>query len=230
MEDKARVGQAAATLVEDHTTVGIGSGSTAQYFIKALAERVKTENLTLTLVATSEESQQLAESLGMPVSSLATVDYIDLTIDGVDEFTDDNDGIKGGGGCLLEEKIVAINSNRVIWLAEERKHVDTLGQFPLPVEVIKNGSEQLKQRFEVAGYKPTWRMVDDASERFRTDNDNYILDLHLETIDQPHELAESLIREVGVVETGLFLGITDRVLLAHDGQVYWNDGEPFSDN
>lgn len=226
MEDKALVGQSAAKLVENHTTVGIGSGSTAQYFIVALAERVKDENLELTLVATSEESKKLAESLGMPVSDMTDIDHVDLTIDGVDEFTDNNDGIKGGGGCLLEEKIVAINSERVIWLAEERKHVETLGQFPLPIEVIKNGSEQLKARLEAKGYKPEWRMTDEG-ERFRTDNDNYILDLHLEQIDDPKALTLELIQMVGVVETGLFLGITERILLARDGKVYWNDGESF---
>ncbi|MDO4680591.1 MAG: ribose-5-phosphate isomerase RpiA [Aerococcus sp.] len=228
MEDKERVGRHAATLVENGMKVGIGSGSTAQFFIKALAERVKEETLDLQLVATSEESKHLAESLGLTIHTLNEIGTLDLTIDGVDEFTDDLDGIKGGGGCLLEEKIVASNSLRVVWMAEERKHVKTLGAFPLPIEVIKNGSELLKAQLEEKGYHPEWRLIN-SEERFHTDNDNYILDLHLEEITDPVALHDELIHMVGVVETGLFLGMTENVLLADNGEVYWTTERPLKD-
>lgn len=225
MEDKERVGRQAATLVADGMKVGIGSGSTARFFIQALAERVKEEQLSLRLVATSEESKTLAETLGLVIEPLNAVGTLDLTVDGVDEFTDQLDGIKGGGGCLLEEKIVAVNSKRVIWMAEERKHVETLGAFPLPIEVIKNGSELLKTKLQVKGYRPEWRLLP-SGERFHTDNDNYILDLHLERITDPQALHAELIQMVGVVETGLFLQMTENVLLASEGETYWTTDRP----
>ncbi|MDO4670355.1 MAG: ribose-5-phosphate isomerase RpiA [Aerococcus sp.] len=227
MEDKEKVGRQAATLVKDGMKVGIGSGSTARFFIEALAERVKAENLALRLVATSEESKTLAESLGLKIEALNEVGPLDLTIDGVDEFTDEMNGIKGGGGCLLEEKIVAVNSERVIWMAEERKHVEKLGAFPLPIEVIKNGSELLKKRLQEKGYRPEWRLLA-SGERFHTDNDNYILDLHLEQIEDPHTLHDELIHMVGVVETGLFLNMIENVLLASEGETYWTTDKPLN--
>ncbi|KAA9298823.1 MULTISPECIES: ribose-5-phosphate isomerase RpiA [Aerococcus] len=226
MDNKELVGRQAAYLVEDHSVVGLGTGSTAWYFIDELGKRVQEEGLSLKAVSSSIKSIDQAKALGIEVLPIDQVDAVDLTIDGVDEFTDDFDGIKGGGGALLEEKIVATYSKRIIWVAEERKHVDHLGAFPLAVEVIKNGHQHLFKHFEDKGYQPTMRKTENG-DLFHTDNDNYIIDLHLEAIKDPKALADELIHLVGVVEHGLFLGMTEDVLLAQDGQVYFVSGREF---
>jgi len=215
MEQKKVVGDQAATLVEDKMTVGLGTGSTARYMIEAVARRVRDENLDLTCVATSTETQELAADLGLNVKTLAEVDTIDLTIDGADEISPDYQGIKGGGGALLYEKIVANNSKKNIWIADNSKLVETLGAFPLPVEVVTFGSEHLFKRFADKGYQPEYRMNDRGSN-FKTDADNFIIDLHLEEIKDPKELAHELKNEIGVVEHGLFIDIVDQVIVGDD--------------
>lgn len=226
MDNKELVGRQAAYLVEDGMIVGIGSGSTAAYFIDELIKRIKKEKLKVTLVPTSKASQEQAEAQGLQTQSVDSVKGIDLTIDGVDEFTEDLNGIKGGGGCLLEEKIVATYSQRIIWMAEERKRVQKLGAFPLAVEVIRNGHEQLMNRFSHKGYHPVLRLDSDTQTPFVTDNGNYIIDLHLEEIDHVEALAEELIQTVGVVEHGLFLNMTEDVLIAAEGELYFVTGRP----
>lgn len=226
MDNKELVGRQAAYLVEDHTVVGLGTGSTAWYFIDELGKRVQEEGLSLKAVSSSIKSIDQAKALGIEVLPIDQVQAVDLTIDGVDEFTDDFDGIKGGGGALLEEKIVATYSKRIIWVAEERKHVKKLGAFLLAVEVIKNGHQHLFKHFEDKGYQPTMRKTENG-DLFHTDNDNYIIDLHLEVIEDPKALADELIHLVGVVEHGLFLGMTEDVLLAQDGEVYFASGRDF---
>lgn len=215
MNQKKLVGEEAATLIENNTVVGLGTGSTAEYMVKALAERVKNENLTITCVATSYATRDLAESLGMEVKSLAEVGEIDLTIDGADEVSPDFQGIKGGGGALLYEKIVASNSKKNIWIVDDSKMVQTLGAFPLPVEVIPFGSEHLFEKFKAQGYKPGYR-VDESGEKFETDAGNIIIDLHLETIEEPKKLASALKNETGVVEHGLFIDIVDQVIVGSE--------------
>lgn len=216
--DKDLVAQAALDEVRDGMVLGIGSGTTSAKFIQHLAKKVKDEALQLTLVSTSEDSTALAERLGLKVSPLNEIEHIDLTIDGVDEFTDDFYGIKGGGGKLLMEKVVASRSDESLWMAEERKHVQTLGAFPLAVEVIKDGSAQLVRRWEKQGFSPTFRLNEDGS-RHLTDNQNYIVDLHCGKIEDPRALGEELIHLVGVVEHGLFLDYAKTILIADNGIV-----------
>ena len=134
------------------------------------------------------------------------------SIDGADEISSDFQGIKGGGAALLYEKIVATNSDKVMWIVDESKMVDKLGRFPLPVEVIPYGSQKIFERFEKKGLNPAFRK-DDKGGLLLTDSDNYIIDLHLGQIDNPHELAEYLIHQVGVVEHGLFLDMVDTVIV-----------------
>ncbi|MCY3045717.1 ribose-5-phosphate isomerase RpiA [Aerococcus urinae] len=227
MDNKELVGKSAAYLVDNNSILGIGTGSTAEIFIKELGKRVKEEGLQIKAVSTSVRSADLAKSFGIEVLPVDEVDHIDLCIDGVDEFTDDCQGIKGGGGAHLEEKIVATYSDRVVWMAEERKHVDYLGAFSLAVEVIKNGHAQLFKIFEDRGYKPSLRKVD-SGEPFITDNGNYVIDLHMEKIDNPQALSEELIKMVGVVEHGLFIDIADDVLIAGNDQVYFVSGAEYS--
>jgi len=212
MEQKKAVGDHAATLVKDKMTIGLGTGSTARYMIEAVAKRVKDENLDLTCVATSTETQELAAELGLNVKTLAEVDTIDLTIDGADEISSAYQGIKGGGGALLYEKIVASNSKKNVWIADNSKIVEILGAFPLPVEVVTFGSEHLFKRFKDMGFRPEFRKNDRGSN-FKTDADNLIIDLHLEEIKDPKRLAHELNNEVGVVEHGLFIDIVDQVIV-----------------
>ena len=215
MEQKKLVGDKAAMFVEDQMTVGLGTGSTAEYMVKAVAKRVEEEGLNITCVATSIVTEKLAKDLGLNVKDLAEVAEIDLTIDGADEISPAYQGIKGGGGALLFEKIVAINSKKNIWIADTTKLVDTLGAFPLPVEVVSFGSEHLFAAFEAKGYQPAYRLDTDGN-KFETDAGNLIIDLHLEKIEEPKKLAQELKNEVGVVEHGLFINIVDQAIVGHD--------------
>ena len=142
MNMKELVGKKAAEYVESGMTVGLGTGSTAYYFVEEIGRRVKEEGLEIVGVTTSLATKKQAEALGIPLKSVDEVDYIDVTIDGADEIAPDFSGIKGGGGALLFEKIVAEQSKSVIWIVDESKMVDYLGRFPLPVEVVPYGSLQ----------------------------------------------------------------------------------------
>lgn len=218
VNEKELVGVAAAQYVEDGMVVGLGTGSTAYYLITELGRRIKEEGLTFTGVPTSIQSAELATSLNIPIASLNDVSAIDLTIDGTDEFDPALNGIKGGGGAHSIEKIIAVNSKRVIWICDHSKQVDQLGAFPLPVEVIPAASQHLCYSFEDKNYAPTFRLSLDGT-KFVTDSGNFIIDLHLEKIVDAVKLADDLIQMVGVVEHGLFLGIADKVLMANEGQV-----------
>lgn len=215
MNQKKLVGDKAATFVEDNMVLGLGTGSTAVYMVKAVAKRAKEEGLNLTCVSTSIATRKLANDLGLNVVDLSEVDSIDLTIDGADEVSKDFQGIKGGGGAHLFEKIVAENSKKNIWIVDESKDVEVLGAFPLPVEVVPFGYEFLLQKFKEKGYEPVLR-VTESGQIFETDSGNYILDLHLEKIENPKSLAQELKAQTGVVEHGLFIDIVDQVILSND--------------
>lgn len=211
MNQKQLVGQKAATFVEDGMIVGLGTGSTAVFMVEALAKRVKEEKLSIVCVATSKATEELALSLGLNMKDLAEVDEIDLTIDGADEISPSFHGIKGGGGALLYEKIVATNSKKNIWIVDDSKLVHTLGKFPLPVEVVPFGSEHLFTKFSKKGYQPKYR-ESGTGTKFITDSGNLIIDLYLEKIEDPKVFANELKNEVGVVEHGLFIDIVDQVI------------------
>lgn len=211
---KEQVGQKAVDFIEDGMIVGLGTGSTVYYLVEALAKKIKEENISVRCVTTSVRTQEQAESLGITIEDLDAVPYIDVTIDGADEFDPNFNGIKGGGAAHLYEKIVAINSRENIWIVDESKQVEQLGKFPLPLEVIKYGSEKLFHRLEEDNLSPKWRL-DDEGNKLLTDDNNYVIDLHLEKINDPSELARQLDSYVGIVEHGLFLGITDRVIVGY---------------
>lgn len=210
MNLKKLVGIEAANYVTDGMFVGLGTGSTAYYMIEELGRRVREENLDIVGVPTSLRSKEQAVSLNIPLRDVNEVPFIDVTIDGADEFNNDFQGIKGGGGALLFEKVVANMSKKNIWIVDESKHVEHLGKFPLPVEVIPFGSQAIFVEFAVKGYRPEWRL--DGSERYKTDSGNYIIDLHLEKIHDPKALSDELKLMVGVVEHGLFLDIANLVI------------------
>lgn len=212
MELKELVGLKAAEYIKDGMIVGLGTGSTAYYFVKEVGRRVKEEGLKITGVTTSVQTKELATEWGIQLKGVDDVPYIDVTVDGADEISEDFQGIKGGGGALLFEKIVADHSKKVVWIVDESKMVKHLGAFPLPVEVITYGSICLFNRFEKKGYNPTFRKNKDGS-LFQTDAKNFIIDLHMGEIMDPVALSEELIHMTGVVEHGLFLDCVNTILI-----------------
>ena len=208
---KEQVGIKAAEFVTDGMIVGLGTGSTAYYFVAELGRRIKEEGLKITAVTTSSVTYEQAEGLGIPLKAIDDVELVDLTVDGADEVDPALNGIKGGGGALLMEKIVATNSKDCIWIVDESKQVETLGAFKLPVEVVQYGAENLFRHFEKKGYSPAYREKD--GQRFVTDQGNFIIDLDLKVIPDAEALAEELDRTVGVVDHGLFLGMVSKVIV-----------------
>ena len=209
---KKQVGIKAAEYVKSGMIVGLGTGSTAAFFVEELGRRVKEEGLNIVGVTTSNVTSQQAASLNIPLKSIDEVDHVDVTVDGADEIDTALNGIKGGGAALLMEKIVATYSKDYIWIVDESKLSQNLGSFKVPVEVIPYGSEQLFRKFEAAGYAQTWRM--NGQDKLITDMQHYIIDLHIEKITEPEKLAEELDLTVGVVEHGLFNNMVKKVIVA----------------
>ncbi len=215
----------AVEFVEDGMRVGMGTGSTAAWMVRCLGELVQEKGLKITGVPTSTRTAELARQVGIEVVSLDEARWLDVTIDGTDEFDADLCLIKGGGGALLQEKIVATASDQMIVIADPSKQVEHLGAFPLPVEVIPFGWQTTKALIEemlvsmdVLGQTATLRMNGDAA--YVTDEGNHIVDLHLTRIGNPRQLSLVLNQVPGVVENGLFIDICDIVVTGHaDGRV-----------
>lgn len=210
MDEKKIAAEYSVNYIEDGMVVGLGTGSTVSLMLVKLSERIKT-GLKITAVSTSQATTKLAVSLGIRITKLIEVDEIDLTIDGADEVDEKLNGIKGGGGALLQEKIVASNSKKNIWIVDSSKLVKTLGSFPLPVEVAQFGCEQLCVKLKNNGLQPSLRMKN--GKKFITDNNNYIVDLKLGVIPDPVALDIKLKSFPGVIETGLFYRIADEVIV-----------------
>lgn len=204
----------AAEYIEQGMTVGLGSGSTVYHVIVRVGELVK-EGLEIKCVSTSSSTSSLANQHGIELIELSETDSIDLTIDGADEIDPQLCGIKGGGGALLFEKIVALNSKRNIWIADSSKLVDTLGKFPLPVEVIRFGHRRVFRILEDMKLNPVIRKKGESI--YKTDSGNLIMDLNVGAINEPAELDKELKLINGVVETGIFCGIADMAIIA-DGE------------
>jgi ribose 5-phosphate isomerase A len=229
--DKAKfvAARRAVAFVEDGMRLGLGTGSTAAWMVRCLAERMRDEGLRVTGVPTSSRTAQLARHLSIPIQSLDEAKWLDMTIDGADEFDADLALIKGGGGALLQEKIVATASDRMVVIADAAKEVAQLGAFPLPVEAIPFGWQTTRALIEetlvgldVLGRDVTLRMNGDAP--FVTDEGNYILDLHLGRIGNPRQVSLVLNQIPGVVENGLFIDICDVVVIGHgDGRAEVRD-------
>jgi ribose 5-phosphate isomerase A len=209
---KKAAGIEGAKLVKDGMVVGLGTGSTVRFLVDELGRRTQEEGLRFTGVTTSRRTAEQAKGYGITIVDIDDVDAIDLTIDGADEVDKNFNGIKGGGAALLWEKIVNEASRKSVWIVDESKLVDTIGAFPLPVEVIPFGAKHVLKRLDDKGYKPVLRLDADGKP-VRTDENNLIIDLHMDRIDQPQDLAEDLINMVGVVETGLFLNRVNTVIV-----------------
>jgi ribose 5-phosphate isomerase A len=198
--------------------IGLGTGSTARPFVELLAERVRA-GLQVIAVPTSEATRSQAERLGVPLSTLDETPELDLTVDGADEIAPDLTLIKGGGGALLCEKIVASASARLVIIADESKWVPILGRFPLPVEVVQFGLAATRRAIETATAAagapgPTLMRRTSDGHAFVTDQGHWVLDVALERIPDPRRLGDRLAAIPGVVEHGLFIGLAQTVVLA----------------
>ncbi|MBP1905839.1 ribose 5-phosphate isomerase A [Paenibacillus turicensis] len=214
MNAKQAAGYRAAEFVEDGMVIGLGTGSTAFYVIEKIGQRVA-EGLKVSAIATSKASEELARKNNIPLIEAADVTELDLAIDGADEFDPSLALIKGGGGALLREKLVAINSKRFIVIAGADKRVEHLGKFKLPIEIIPFTYEwtlnQLRKKYDVP-----FEMRMNNDELYVTDNGNYIVDASFEKIESPSTLSEELKAMVGVVDHGLFVDIAELVIVGYD--------------
>ncbi|HEX8665226.1 MAG TPA: ribose-5-phosphate isomerase RpiA [Beijerinckiaceae bacterium] len=215
---KRAAAERAVSLVEDGMKLGLGTGSTAAEFVSALALKVKA-GLSVVGVPTSERTREQAEREGVPLATLDEVPRLDLTVDGTDELDGELRLIKGGGGALLREKIVAAASRRMIVIADGSKRVETLGRFPLPIEVVPFGLAATRiavgEAIRRAGSDGDLRLRTAANgQPFVTDGGHYILDAALGRIEAPERVAAALAAIPGVVEHGLFLGLAAGAILA----------------
>ena len=220
---KRMAAERAAQFVRNGMRLGLGSGSTTAHFIECIGDRV-VAGMKLACVPTSEATRNHAEALGIPVSTLDETPELDLTVDGADEFDQELRLIKGGGGALLREKIVATASKRMIVIADSSKRVDRLGRFPLPVEIVPFGAEATRRAIAKVlhqeGQTAAIRLRTAADGlAFVTDGGHYIFDCSVGAIADPERLGRALRDIPGVVEHGLFLGLAHAVIVAGESGV-----------
>ena len=216
-QEKEAAARASLKFIKDGQVVGLGTGSTAAYFIQALGEKVKA-GLRIRGISSSVRSRDQAASLGIPITTLDECPEIDVTVDGADEVDPQLRLIKGGGGALLREKIVASATKQFVIIADATKRVAVLGKFPLPVEVIKFAQAVVVRKIEALGAQVTLRRAADGTP-FVTDEHNHILDCHFGQIPDADGLARKLSDMPGVVEHGLFIGMANVVLVANGSEV-----------
>ena len=216
-EEKQAAARASLRFVRDGDVVGLGTGSTAAYAVRFLAQRVHA-GLKILGIPTSVQTKELAQSAGIPLTTLDEVQQIDVTIDGADEFDPQLNLIKGGGGALLREKIIASASRLEVIIADSTKQVPVLGKFPLPVEVIPFAQAVVSRKIEALGAKVEIRQTPGGNV-FVTDEHHHILDCHFGQIPDPPALARKLEAMPGIVEHGLFIGMANVVLIATGNEV-----------
>jgi ribose 5-phosphate isomerase A len=216
-QEKQAAARAAVELIEPDTIVGLGSGSTATWAIRFLAERVR-DGLKIVGVPTSQKTKELAEQLGIPLSTLDENPHIDIDIDGADEIDPQLNLIKGGGGALLREKIIASASRHFVVVADSAKQVTRLGKFPLPVEVIPFAQALIATLIAALGAQVSLRRYTYGNP-YLTDEGHHILDCNFGEIADPAALAGKLRAIPGVVEHGLFVGMAEIALLGKGGEV-----------
>ena len=214
MDAKQRAGFRAAEFVEAGMRVGLGTGSTAYWLVERLGERVREEGLRVRCVPTSRRTEEQARNLGIPLVSLGEAGELDLAVDGADEIGPNLALIKGGGGALLREKLVASAARRFVVIADASKKVSVLGRFPLPVEVVPFAWELTARRVAaVTKVEPALRLAEGGGP-YVTDNGNYILDCRCGEIPDPARTERELKSLVGVVESGLFVGMADLAVVS----------------
>ena len=222
VEKKILAAQKAFEYVEDGMKLGLGTGSTADEFTKILSDNVK-NGLDVVCVPTSENTKDLAESLNIPLASLENLNFLDLTVDGADEVDDDLSLLKGGGGALLREKIIAFNSKKMIVIADDSKKVSKLGEFRLPIELIKFEHKitinRVLEKLENIGYPGTAELRVINGNPFTTDSENLIYDLSIGLIEEP-AIIDNLLNSIpGVVENGLFVDMANIVIIGEQNGV-----------
>ncbi len=223
---KKTAGDRAAEHVEDGMIVGLGTGSTALFAIRRLGKRLR-EGLRIQGVPTSEQSRHFAEAEGIPLADLSDLSQVDVTIDGADEVDPAFNLTKGGGGALLREKIVASISRKEIIVVDPEKLKKSLGDFPLPVEVVPFGWQLLQRQLESLGCEARLRSSGQAP--FITDNGNLVLDCSFGTIEDPATLEQQVNGLCGVVECGLFVGLADRIIVGQPDGTCVELDEPGTD-
>ncbi|MEJ0079427.1 MAG: ribose-5-phosphate isomerase RpiA [Puia sp.] len=211
MNAKQLAAEKAVSFLDNGMTIGLGTGSTAYWAIEKIGEKVKKEGWNIKAIATSIVSEEQARGLGIPIFDFSSIKSIDVTIDGADEVNPKLQLIKGGGGALLREKIVATNSKQMIVVADESKWVETLGKFPLPVEVVLFGWERTFDKLQMLGCEAKRRMK--GTVPYITDNGNYIVDCAFGEIKDPPLLQELVNAITGVVDNGLFVHIASKLVL-----------------
>jgi ribose 5-phosphate isomerase A len=216
-QEKEAAARASLKFIKDGQVVGLGTGSTAAYFIQALGEQVK-NGLRIRGIPSSDRSQEQAAGLGIPLTTLDECPEIDVTVDGADEVDSQLRLIKGGGGALLREKIVASATKQFVIVADASKKVAVLGKFPLPVEVIKFAQAVVLRKIEALGAQVALRRGADGKP-YLTDENNYILDCRFGQIQDADGLAQRLSDMPGVVEHGLFIGMASVVLIADGNEI-----------
>lgn len=216
MNEKQMVGEKAVEYIKDGMVVGLGTGSTVYYTIRKLGELVR-GGLKIKGVPTSEQTAALAKEEGIPLIDLKEVDALDIAIDGADQVDSNLNLIKGGGGALLREKIIANAASSFIVIADSTKLTDKLGTFPLPVEVVQFGVEMTARKIKSLGCVPKLRGKE--GQPFITDNGNYILDCDFKRIESPAELEAQLNMIPGVVENGLFVNAASRLITIKNGEL-----------
>ena len=216
ISEKQRAAEAAVEYVKDGMIVGLGTGSTTEFAVKKLGEKVR-DGLAIRGIPTSDITKKQAEEEGIPLIDFSETMYIDLTIDGADEIDADLNMIKGGGAALLREKIVASASREEIIIVSSEKFVHQLGSFPLPVEVIPFGWQVIFKQLETLGGSPDLRLK--QGQALRTDQGNYIIDCRFSQIIDAVQLEQLLNMIPGVVENGLFTGLCSRMIMADGDKI-----------
>ena len=221
-EMKIIAAKEAITYVKDGMTLGLGTGSTVDEFLILLSKEIQ-NGLNVCGVVTSEKTKNLSNKLLIPLTTLENVKKLDLTIDGADEIDTDLSLIKGGGGALLREKIIAFNSSEVLIIADESKLVDKLGAFKLPIEVSPYEHEvtsfKIMDKLNEVGYNGSISLRKDDQNIFITDGGNYIYDLSIGLINEPDNLEQLLNLIPGVFENGLFINLTKKVIIGSENGV-----------
>ncbi|SRR5712692_2699581 len=215
-QEKQAAARASLRFIRDGQVVGLGTGSTAAFFIRLLGEQVR-NGLRIRGIPTSDRSKELALTLGIPLTTLEECPEIAVTVDGADEVDPKLRLIKGGGGALLREKVVASATRQLVIVADATKRVPVLGKFPLPVEVIQFAQALVAKRIAALGAEV--RLRAENGKPFVTDENNHILDCHFGEIPDADGLARQLSDMPGVVEHGLFIGMASTVLLAKGSEI-----------
>ncbi len=216
-QEKEAAARASLDFIKDGYVVGLGTGSTAAYFIQLLSEKVKA-GLRIRGIPTSIRSKELAQSLGIPLTTLDDCQDIDVTVDGADEVDPQLRLIKGGGGAMLREKIVASATKTMIVVADASKQVQRLGKFPLPVEVIGFAQTLVAKKIAALGARVQVR-ADSSGQPYVTDEHHHILDCHFGEMQDPDRLAQQLSEMPGVVEHGLFINMASVALFAKGSEI-----------